>query len=140
MLSGWLQDLERGSPAEWRGDIWLVKPSPLAASVEACGGALSISDRSNATGDRAIEGTGASGRSVSDPVPLSLDVSHALSEMSMVRVRCNCIALRVVRYDFGAVLRWRMSMARRRNGGSHDGLYAARMYRHDRRRLLRRLR
>jgi hypothetical protein len=38
------------------------------------------------------------------------------------------------------VLPWRNSMARARNGGSHDGLYAARMYRHDRRWLLRRLR
>jgi hypothetical protein len=41
----WLQDLERVSPAEWRGDLWLVMLSPLAVSVEACGGAVSISGR-----------------------------------------------------------------------------------------------
>jgi hypothetical protein len=41
----WLQDLERVSPAEWRGDLWLVMLSPLAVSVEACGGAISISGR-----------------------------------------------------------------------------------------------
>ena len=38
------------------------------------------------------------------------------------------------------VLPWPNSMARTRNGGSHAGLYAARMYRQDHRRLLRRLR
>jgi hypothetical protein len=41
----WLQDLERVSPAEWRGDLWLVKLSPLAVSLEACEGAISISGR-----------------------------------------------------------------------------------------------
>jgi hypothetical protein len=41
----WLQDLERVSPAEWRGALWLVMLSPLAVSVEACGGAVSISGR-----------------------------------------------------------------------------------------------
>jgi hypothetical protein len=38
------------------------------------------------------------------------------------------------------VLPWPNSMARTRNGGSHAGLYAARMYRQDHRRLLRCLR
>ena len=40
--------------------------------------------------------------------------------------------------DFSAVLRWRTLISR--ETGSHDGLSAARVYRQDRRRLLRRLR
>jgi hypothetical protein len=51
----WLQDLERVSPAEWRCDIWLVKLSPLAVSVEACEGAISISGRGKDDWRLAIE-------------------------------------------------------------------------------------
>ena len=53
---------------------------------------------------------------------------------------CNSGTRTAVRHDFSTALRWRNSTARARNGGSHDGLYAARVYRQDRRRLLRRLR
>jgi hypothetical protein len=50
-----LQDLERVSPAEWRGDLWLLKLSPLAASVEACEGAISIRGRGKDDWRHAIE-------------------------------------------------------------------------------------
>jgi hypothetical protein len=69
---------------------------------------------------------------------LSLDVSGILRPVEGA-VRCDCMAPRAA----GVRLRRRFTMANvdvTRNGGSHDGLYAARMYRHNRRRLLRRLR
>jgi hypothetical protein len=51
----WLQDLERVSPAQCRGDLWLVKLSPLTVSVEACEGAISISGRGKDDWRLAIE-------------------------------------------------------------------------------------
>ena len=53
---------------------------------------------------------------------------------------CNCRHPRTAdRHYFSTVLRWRPLM-HVRGAGAHDGLYAARVYRQDRRRLLRRLR
>jgi hypothetical protein len=53
---------------------------------------------------------------------------------------CNSGTWTSVRHDLSTVLRWRRFDGAHEKRGSHDGLYAARMYRHDRRRLLRRLR
>jgi hypothetical protein len=64
---------------------------------------------------------------------------ESLSAPSCVCI-CNSGTWTSVRHDLSTVLRWRRFDGAREKRGSHVGLYAARMCRHDRRRLLRRLR
>ena len=75
-----------------------------------------------------------------DPVPLSLNVSEPLSGTAAAHKHWQLPRT----YGSRVRLQRRLTMAKfygtHEKGVSHDGLYAAGVYRHDRRRLLRRLR
>src|SRR4249920_2153382 len=112
MLRVWLQDLERVSPAERRGDLWLVRLSPLAVSLEALlAGNINLATVAMLAGDTHFGGPRAL------PTAASRQPSGTTSAPSY-HGECRCHEKR----------------------GSHDSLCSARVYRRDRRRLLRRLR
>jgi hypothetical protein len=136
----WLQDLERVSPAEWRGDLWLVKLSPLAVSLEACEGAISISGRGK------------------DDWRFAIECLMDSDDLVGVTSQCRC-HLRFSRHSppcgrraFANAAPGQKSCTTsaqsydgefygtHKKRGSYEGLYAAGVYREDCRRVLRRLR
>src|SRR5687768_11336630 len=64
------------------------------------------------------------------PAPLSLD-SFRVTLRHAIRVHLQLRHMDSNQARLQTVLPWPNSMARTRNGGSHAGLYAARMYRQD---------
>jgi hypothetical protein len=100
----WLQDLERVGRAEWRGDLWLVMLSPLAVSVEACGGAISMSGRGKDDWRLAIECL-----MDSDDLVGFTSQCRCHSRFSSHSLPCGRLHLQMrrpdeVMYDFGTVL------------------------------------
>jgi hypothetical protein len=103
----------RHALAQQYGDLWLVKLSPSGKCRGPRAGNINLATVAKVewryVSEDLLDSFAARRH---DKVPLSLDVSDPSSATSAVNGHCQLLRPTALKYDFSAVLPWRMSMSR----------------------------